>query len=240
MKVIVGGCSVSDYSGPDIERVYGEILAEKIGADYIHHGAGIGSNYRIWRVITKMVMNNEIDKDDIVLIQYTDITRQEYWSANIANENYRFDQYKKIEQREQKYNGDIIRWKLDAHTWHKTYDEEQKFFKLKQDFFTSSEFDEERFEYNHFLFHNLMMSRNIKVAYFVPESPINSGIGGGMGAYSLDNIHLFNKNGEIHITEGMSFQYPGIHLQDMGHFNQRGHEYVAKVLEKFIKKKQWI
>ncbi len=236
MKVVVGGCSVSDYSGPDIERVYGEILAEKIGADYIHHGAGIGSNYRIWRVITKMVMNNEIDKDDIVLIQYTDITRQEYWSANIANENYRFDQYKKIEQREQKYNGDIIRWKLDAHTWHKTYDEEQKFFKLKQDFFTSSEFDEERFEYNHFLFHNLMMSRNIKVAYFVPD-----GDGGGlMGNYSLQNIHLFNKNGEIHITDDLSFQYPGAHLGDPGHFNQRGHEYVAKVLEKFIKKKQWI
>jgi len=240
MKVIVGGCSVSDYSGADVERVYGEILAEKIGADYIHHGAGCGSNYRIWRVITKMVMNNEIDKDDIVLIQYTNVNRQEFWSSHVPLNGdgdpaiwYRFDERKKIETREQKYNGDIIRFKTNLSMPDKN---EQKFFDLKQTYFTSIGFDEERFEYNHFLFHSLMISKNIKVAYFVPDS----GEGAGMAGYSLDNIHLFNKNGEIHITDGLTFQYPGAHLRDPGHFNQRGHEYVAKVLEKFIKKKQWI
>lgn len=227
MKVVVAGCSISDYT--KVEQVYGEILASNIDADYIHEGAGCGSNYRIWRVITRMVMNNEIDENDVVFVQYTELTRQEYWSANIENDDNRFDESRKIKLREQKYNGDIIRWKNDAYTWHKTNQWEMDFFRLKQNFFTSLEFDEERFEYNHFLFHNLMMSRNIKVAYLVP-----------VGIIYGPKKHLFNKNEEIHITEGMTFQYPCIHLQDTGHFNQRGHEYVAKVLEKFIKKKQWI
>jgi hypothetical protein len=233
MKVIVGGCSLSDYTGPTVNRVYGEILANNITAEYVHHGAGCGSNYRIWRNITRMVMNNEITKDDIVLIQYTNPSREEYWSSAVLSEALdRFDDYKKIEIREQKYNGDIIRWKPEAHNWHKTNDSEYTFFKLKEEHFTSTEFDEERFEYNHFLFHNLMVSKNIKVAYIVPD-------GAWLGGYSGDNVNLFNKNGEIHITDDMTFLYPGEYLQDAGHWNQKGHEYVATVLEKFIKEKGW-
>jgi len=231
MKVIVGGCSVSDYSGTGVDRVYGEILASNIGVDYVHEGAGCGSNYRIWRNITRMVMNNEITKDDIVLIQYTNPSREEYWSSVVLSEDNRFDDHKKIELREQKYNGDIIRWKPGAHNWHKTNDFEYTFFKLKEEHFTSTEFDEERFEYNHFLFHNLMVSKNIKVAYIVPD--------GVMAVYNKENLHLFNKNGEIHITDDMTFLYPGEYLEDPGHFNQKGHEYVATVLEDFIKEKGW-
>jgi hypothetical protein len=229
MKVIVGGCSVSDYTGPEVKKVYGEILANNINAEYIHEGSGCGSNYRIWRTITRMVMNNEIDKDDIVFIQYTDVSRQEYWSSYILSEDNRFDQYKKIELREQKYDGDIIRFKNSLSMSNKN---EQKFFDLKQAYFTSNDFDEERFEYNHFLFHNLMVSKNIKVAYVVPD--------GAMAGYNQMKAHLFNKNGEIHINDDMTFYYPGEYLEDQGHFNQRGHEYVATVLEKFIKKRQWL
>jgi len=228
MKVIVGGCSVSDYTGPEVKKVYGEILANNINAEYIHHGAGCGSNYRIWRTITRMVMNNEIDKDDIVFIQYTDVSRQEYWSSYILSEDNRFDQYRKIELREKKYDGDIIRFKTSLSMSKKN---EQKFFDLKQTYFTSTDFDEERFEYNHFLFHNLMTSKNIKVAYVVPD--------GVMAVYNKEKLHLFNKNGEIHITDDMTFLYPGEYLEDPGHFNQKGHEYVATVLEDFIKEKGW-
>ena len=224
MKLIVGGCSVSDYT-PGVDRVYGEILAEKIGADYIHHGAGCGSNYRIWRIITRMVMNNEINENDIVLIQYTDVSRQEFWSSS-EKENLRED---KIRLRDKKYDGDIIRFKSSLKMSDK---HEQKFFDLKQSYFTSTGFDEERFEYNHFLFHNLMISKNIKVAYVVLD--------GAMAPYNLDKIHLFNKNGEIHITDGMCFEYPSKYFEDTSHWNQAGHKYVADELEKFIKKEQWL
>jgi len=233
MKVVVGGCSISDYTGAEIERVYGEILAENIGADYIHHGAGCGSNYRTWRNITNLVMNNEITEDDLILVQYTEPTRQEYWSSYIESEDYRFDEHKKIELREQKYNGDIIRWKFGAHKWHKTNDAEQKFFKLKEEYFTSRRFDLERFEYNHYLFHNTIVSKNIKIAYIVMDY--------GIAKF----IDRFNKNEEIHIPDDMSTKvYPtskDIHLLDDGcHLNQLGHIHLATIIEKFLKKKQWI
>jgi hypothetical protein len=224
MKVVVGGCSMSDYTGAEVERVYGEILAENIGADYIHHGAGCGSNYRTWRNITNLVMNNEITEDDLILVQYTDPTRQEFWSAYV-NEHF---------TREQKYNGDIIRWKFNAHKWHNTNDFEHKFLKLKEEHFTSTEFDLERFEYNHYLFHNTIVSKNIKIAYIVMDY--------GIAKF----IDRFNKNEEIHIPEDMSTEiYPmskDIYLLDgdKSHLNQLGHIHLATIIEKFLKKKQWI
>jgi len=235
MKVVVGGCSVSDYTR--VKRVYGEILAENIGADYIHHGAGCGSNYRTWRNVTNLVMNNEITEDDLILIQYTEPTRQEFWSSYVDEHRQHI--------RDSKYNGDIIRWKYGAHIWHKTaFDNhqkfEQKFFKLKEEYFTSTEFDLERFEYNHYLFHNTIVSKNIKIAYVVPNGYMR-----GKGAEFIDR---FNKSGEIHITENLTFPHsPNTTfdsslylLDDMSHFNQLGHEYVADVIETFLKKNQWI
>ena len=224
MKLIVGGCSASDYT-TGVDRVYGEVLAENINAEYVHHGAGCGSNYRIWRNITRMIMNNEISEDDILIIQYTEATRQEFWSSSILSEDERHDG---SERRDKKYDGDVIRFKSSLPMINKT---EQKFFKLKEAHFTSIEFDEERFEYNHFLFHNLLVSKNIKIVYLVPN--------GAMRGYSFNKRDLFNKNNEEHVGYDIDFQYPSIHLQDPGHFNQKGHEYVATVLEDFIKEKGW-
>jgi hypothetical protein len=225
MKLIVGGCSVSDYT-PGVDRVYGEILAEKIGADYIHEGAGCGSNYRMWRNITRMVMNNEIDENDIVLMQYTESTRQEYWSSTVKIGDQRMAG--NIELRDKKYDGDIIRFKAGVN-WIGKY--EKKFFELKEKHFTSIEFDEECFEYHHYLFHNLMISRNIKVAYVMPT--------GHMAGYSWNKKHLMNKSNELHIMDKLDQMHPHELLQDIGHFNQKGHEYVATVLEKFIRDNQW-
>jgi len=229
MKVIVGGCSVSDYT-PGVNKVYGEVLAENINAEYIHHGAGCGSNYRIWRNITRMVMNNEISEDDILIIQYTGVNRQEFWSSCVLSEEQRH--IGRIEIRNKKYDGDIIRFKSSLPMVNKI---EQKFFNLKEAHFTSIEFDEERFEYNHFLFHNLLTSKNIKVVYLVPN-----GVNGIMSGYSFNKRHLFNKNNEKHIGYDLSLQYPSIHMQDESHWNNEGHKYVSSVLEKFIKEEQWL
>ena len=47
MKLCVAGCSFSDYT--KVDKVWGEYLAEKLDVDYLHEGAGCGSNWRIWR-----------------------------------------------------------------------------------------------------------------------------------------------------------------------------------------------
>ena len=233
MKVIVGGCSASDSfaNDPGTDSVYGQILATRLGADYVHHVASAGSNYRIWRKITQMVMNHQITKDDIVIIQYTQVSRQEYWSASSKPEQFWRESLNAYQDKYMQ-GGSIISFKAPADSFLGKTKIEENFFKLKEQYFTCSGYDEERFEYNHFLFHNLMVSKNIKVAYIVP--------GGGMlSGYNSYYVHLFNKNGEIHITDDMAFWYPGEYLEDSGHFNQRGHEYVAAVLEKFIKEKGW-
>jgi len=254
MKVIVGGCSVSNDFNQSlhIHEVYGQILANQIGADYVHHSVDAGSNHRIWKKITQMVMPNAlttrnknqaregaITKDDIVIIQYTHITRDEFFSVNVPNSNVpnsvrvprgwsdECDVYD---------NGNIIRFKINSPQKPQRYKHQKKFFELKEKYFTSETFDKERFEYNHYLFHNTMMSKGIKVVYLVsPNRPLNN--------YSWDYRHLFNKNGELHLTlleDNDEYLRHCDGSTDHYHFSKKGHKYVAIELEKFIKEKGWI
>ena len=256
MKVVVGGCSVSNFweQDPSIDEVYGQILANQIGADYVHHSVDGGSNYRIWRKITQMVMNNDITdkfkmpppeevitKDDVVIIQYTQPTREEYFSIKDSNEsNIRYE----TEECEVDDGGNIIRFKLDSQNIPNLNKHEKKFFDLKEKYFTSINFDKERFEYNHYLFHNLMMSKGIKVVYLISsKTPLSN--------YGFQYRNLFNKNGELHLNlfEDTNDQKVFTHDEylrynngaiDHYHFSKEGHKYVAIELEKFIKEKGWL
>ena len=247
MKVVVGGCSVSNFweQDPSIDEVYGQILANQIGADYVHHSVDGGSNYRIWRKITQMVMNNDITdkfkmpppeevitKDDVVIIQYTQPTREEYFSIKDSNEsNIQYE----AEECEVDDGGNIIRFKLDSQNIPNLNKHEKKFFDLKEKYFTSINFDKERFEYNHYLFHNLMMSKGIKVVYLVSEKrPLS---------YSSTYRNLFNKNGEVHCT---LFEDNNEYLRhingfvDHYHFSKKGHQYVADELKKVTEQQGWL
>jgi hypothetical protein len=247
MKIIVGGCSISDSfaNDPGIDVVYGKILANRLDADYVHHAVISGSNNRIWRKVTQMVMNNEITdihrmppvnevitKNDIVIIQYTAMNRQEYFSLNRYTVKLSRDW---VEPYDRDDGGEIIRYKVDSYNILNKNKYEKKFFELKEKYFTSNKFDEERFEYNHYLFHNLMMSKGIKVVYLVsPNRPLDN--------YSWDYRHLFNKNGELHVTLLEDNDEYLRHMDgviDHYHFSKKGHEYVAIELEKFIKEKGW-
>ena len=81
-----------------------------------------------------------------------------------------------------------------------------------------------------------MISRNIKVAYLVsPNEPLRK--------YNWDYRHLFNKNGERHITLTQDNDENLRHLDDgsidYAHFGKKGNEYIAIELEKFIKENKW-
>ena len=215
MKLIVGGCSVSDRT--EVDECYGEILARDIGVDYIHYGAGCGSNYRMWRKITKDIIDGNITKGDIVIIQYTQPWRDEYWSCYYKKEN-RFDRYGNIEYRDKYGTGDIIRWKPMMKG---EDDNEYKFFELKEKFFTNIEYDLERFECNHFLFHTTLINKGINVIYFVPD--------GKLFGYNKKYEEYFNKNGEIHLTRFYDEKNNEL-LPDLAHMNAKGHEVTAKFL----------
>ena len=65
-NLLVAGCSVSDYT--QVDKVWGEYLAEDLGLNYIHEGAGCGSNWRMWRVIVDAVKTKQITPNDIVIL----------------------------------------------------------------------------------------------------------------------------------------------------------------------------
>ena len=248
MKVVVGGCSVSNSwnEDPSIDEVYGQILANQIGADYVHHSVDGGSNYRIWRKITQMVMNNDITdkfnipypeevitKDDIVIIQYTQPTREEYFSIKDSNEsNIQYE----AEECEVDDDGNIIRFKLDSQNIPNLNKHEKKFFDLKEKYFTSINFDKERFEYNHYLFHNLMMSKGIKVVYLMSSKrPLSN--------YCFKYRNLFNKNGELHLNLFEDNNEYFRHIDgfiDHYHFSKKGHQYVADELKKVTEQQGWL
>jgi len=161
MKLCVAGCSFSDYAG-GVANIYGAILAEKLNVEYIHHGAGCGSNYRIWREVSKLVMSNVLTPQDILIIQYTELTRTEFWSSNSytakpvphqcnITENYNND-------------GSVIRYKLGAYEWQNTKTEKE-FFKMYESNFINSHFEQEKFNVYNEMFQHFLLNYKIPTIF---------------------------------------------------------------------------
>lgn len=216
-KICVAGCSFSDYT--KVDKVYGEYLAEKLGYDYLHEGAGCGSNWRIWRQVYKNIRDHHLTSNDILIVQYTNTERQEFYS--------RFDLEHKVDtkqyMREKFGDGNIIRYKMDAHTWQKTA-EEKRFMKMYQDNHVDPGFSEFQFECHHTMFQDYLYANNMKVIFF------KSGY-----RPKLDLIHNF---------ETMSFtktdcSLPPYNLfeNDDTHMNELGHKNLADALFKHIQEK---
>ena len=77
-KLFTAGCSVSIRN--NCKTSYPEELAKLLNYELVNCAAGCGSNYRIWRMITKHIIDGNLTSDDLVIIQYTDQIRREFWS----------------------------------------------------------------------------------------------------------------------------------------------------------------
>lgn len=197
-KLIVAGCSVSDYT--NVKKVWGEYLAEQLNYEYVHEAAGCGSNYRMWRVLTTHILNGNITANDTVVVQYTTLERNEFWSPIVENDWLR----------DPAFDGNIIRFKSGSHTWAKG--SEKKLMKLYERFI-NDDFEKEKFANNHMMFQCLAKEYKIKNLYFVK-----------LGAYGLEDLlflpqyknnffnysNIFDKS-ENHITNDR------YHLSDIGH-----------------------
>ena len=165
MKVIVAGCSFSDYM-EDNSYVYGDRLAMMLGATYIHEGAGAGSNWRIWRRITKMVLDDFLMPNDIVIIQYTGLERTEFWSDSQPNKWHNVPERKNTITVREPYgdDGGVLRFKSQSHAWHK--DREAEFLKMYEEHHVSIPFCEEQFYTQHLMFQYMLKANNIKTIFF--------------------------------------------------------------------------
>jgi len=229
MKLVVAGCSFSDYMEKN-DSVYGDLLAGFLGAKYIHHGAGSGSNWRIWREVGNMIYNDEFALDDILIVQYSNNERQEFWSANPPDKDRIINGVKRMNLREQgpEY-GSIIRWKFDSHTWlDKPYPKEGKFAKMYQNGHVSQGFTQLQFNAHNLMFQSLLKEKKIKTIFL--RSRINEG-------YDLEEYH--EKNCFVESDEDKQNIELRYQPEDPSHLNNKGHLNLAKKLLRHIKELDW-
>lgn len=227
-KLFVAGCSVSDYT--DVNEVYGEHLAKKLDMNYVHEAVSCGSNWRIWRRIVDHILRGNLTKDDLLIVQYTDTDRCEFWSRHHYEHILPKKETKPQYLREKHHNyGEIIRFKLNSYTW-QVIPEEVELFKLYENNFVNDEFNFEVTNTQHIMFQALLKEYNIPTIFF--------GIYSNYYYKRLKILPHF-KESYFNINEivmGKKNEY--LIENDNYHFNDKGHKYVAEKLHEHIKK--WI
>ncbi len=223
-KLCVAGCSFSDYT--HVDRVYGEYLADNLQLQYVHEAAGCGSNWRIWRRVVGNVLNGVICPDDIVIIQYTNPERREFFSKNKPF-NHVVDPCIKIRTVEPYDDGSLIRYKYNSHTW-QDYDNENDFFKAYEDNHISITYERELFNVHHEMFQSFMKERNINVIFihgrYIKNNKINISYNEKYKPY------VFNED----LVVMMADEYRLL-PDDLGHMSEQGHKKFSELLYDHIK-----
>tara|TARA_Y200000002_G_scaffold10132_1_gene8353 strand:+ start:63 stop:755 length:693 start_codon:yes stop_codon:yes gene_type:complete len=229
MKLVVAGCSFSDYLEKN-NNVYGENLAAFLGRQYVHEGAGSGSNWRIWRVIGNMIYNSTLDVNDILIVQYTNNERQEFWSQYAPGKKQMVNGKLRRATREPgPEDGSIIKYKSQSYTWHgEPYPKEGKFLKQYEERHVSEQFAQEQFDAHHTMFMAMLRDKKIRTIFL--RSRINPN-------FKLDQGHEFNsfKESDGDLMNEEYYYEP----QDSSHLNDKGHLHLAKKLNKHIKELGW-
>jgi hypothetical protein len=208
-KIIVAGCSVSDYT--EVDKVWGEHLAELLNLNYLHAAAGCGSNYRIWRTLSKYIFDKIITPGDILIVQYTTLERNEFWSPYSKKTN-------PAHLRDEFAEGSIIRFKTNSHLWYQGF--EKKLLK-NYERFINLDFEIEKFISNHMMFQCLAKEFNINNLYFITV--------GSYGPKTLDLLDQYKNN---YIKYENIFNSAKYRLPDYGHLSAEGHQFLAKTVYK--------
>ena len=221
-NLLVLGCSVSDYT--HVDRTWGEILAEHSNLNYIHEAAGCGSNWRMWRKAFDLVDNNIVTNKDIVIVQYTELIRREFWSPYQNESRPLYGSNGKSHITEVYDDGHIVRYKLDADRMGDYTKKEQEFFK-RYNRMLNSHFELEQFRMMHNMFQRFMKDKDFKNLYFLKA--------GDYGPIK-DNRELidFYKDNYILAYDAFLNHLPN----DKLHMNQQGHHILADLVYNYISK----
>lgn len=232
MKLVVCGCSYSDYTR--VHLTYGEHLSKLIDADYVHLAKGGSSNDRIWRTVSSMVLQEHIKPGDLVLIQYTDLHRREFPST-ISN-SQELSVFSKPEKIQSLLNAEkyyfISDYKIDSYTW-QTYDHDKKMHLQYQTSCVSEVFDENNFYLRHNQFASLCKSYGINVILFNTRYMDSALLGWSNVKFPFP---IIDEDSFLKIRQGDSWKYElGYSVNeplvwDTAHLNHQGHIYVAECL----------
>ena len=220
MKLFVAGCSISDYNPySNVNNVYGNHLSRLLDCEYVHEGAGCGSNHRIWRKITNHIIDGNLTNDDLLLIQYTEKSRTEFFS-NIPFPYGRTH----LNNLSEDYNdGKIIRFKVGDNESYGRLNKEREFLNLYEEHFLDRDFVEDEFKYHNYMFQHMLKNNGIKTIFLK---------------------HFYNGDGLIEPFSGNSFQTdyklldnPKYRVSDIDHthFSEEGQNVIGEMLFEHIK-----
>ena len=225
-KLVVAGCSVSDRGNANI--CYGDALSILLDAEYIHHGSGCGSNYRIWREITNMILNRELTPEDQLIVQYTTVTRREFWTSNWVDPEDRtynsnkHNEYTGVVTLVEPYSdgGHLVKYKNLAHEWQTNGDTAQ-FFRQYGEQFNSEAYSYDLFRINHYNFYNTIKAAGIPTLWV------------SMLEYHKPNMIAHTPDADtLWITKE---QLSSEHFQPDGtHFTDAGHKRVAELIKEHL------
>jgi len=218
-KLIVAGCSFSDYLELN-HTVYGEVLAQLLDRQYIHQGAGCGSNWRIWRVIGHMIMQGEITHRDRLIVQYTAPERREFWSR-FPNKHPALPKTKTSPAREPYDHGYIIRYKSGSDQW-QDHHRESVFFRSYEENHLSLAYEHQWFELQHLMFQHLLNQYSIPTVFITSRC-------------SIDDywVELIEPHAEHRFVESFEFKSCGLNwytATDSSHLCDHGHRALADML----------
>jgi hypothetical protein len=217
-KLFVAGCSFSDFT--KVKTVYGQHLAKKLNYEYVHEGAGCGSNWRIWRVITNHILSGNLTSDDLLIIQYTTIERNEFWTS-IEQPNSLFDPKKTHHVITERYKlgGAVTRFKAFSHTWQQSKIE-STFHNMYEEHFLSSDFEKEKFEVHNHMFQSMLKLHNIK-AIFLKTFRYQT--------YNVDCLPEYERCAFIE-SHNQTSDEMNLTDQDHAHLSEFGHTAYAELL----------
>ena len=226
-KLVVAGCSFSDayYARKEgheiVSRPYGEILSEKIGRAYVHHARTCGSNERIWRVICNDIIDGSITSDDIVLIQYTELTRREFlFTQDPGTKDKHINE--PFNDSEDSY---LIRFKFGSNDFY-TNRKLSTLLDLYENCFIDEEYEANNFEIRNLMFQTLLHYYNIN-AYFLVLNAY------GPNEDKIVKTSLFKDR--VYVDREIGYkpehQYNG---SDKFHLSQVGHQQLADDLYHFL------
>jgi hypothetical protein len=207
--------------------VYGDFLSHKLGFNYLHEGAGCGSNWRIWRKITGHVLNKTLVPGDIIVIQYTNPERREFYSKNSPFIHPIIDPTNRVKISEAYDAGSIIRYKHGSYQW-QDYKDDGRFFKEYEDAHVNREYDLECFNTQHAMFQEFMKNHNMTVVFI-------NGRYARMNYQTLDIIDAFKPYVFVESKEFMNEEKYFLSPGDLGHLNEAGHERFSEMLYEHFK-----
>jgi hypothetical protein len=224
-KIVIGGCSFS-HRHLDNEISYPEVISDNLGLPLIYEAAACGSNYRIWRTITNYILNGVIDEKTILIIQYTENERKEFYSRHLMEiEEKKYPRYITLREEYKKDDellGCIIKYKSALGKM--SIDKEDKLFTLLTNNFVSPEYDYELFTVNNYMFQNMLHQNKIPTLF------LNTG-------YNNPEIY-FDEFKKLDIEWIHDLKY-GYSEDDLAHLSTNGHHYLGNYLTNHIKQ-EWI